>query len=160
MNMKLLHYHNCFRDGYGISVPLPHHHPSSNLNTVLFSVCVHVCVCARARVYVCVWNGEWKKEHRHSSWPVVMWFGEILCGGSGGYFPGSDSRAWVVSEVISVKFAYSGAPIQTARHHNASPSVTHNDCVPLELVIFDFAANSAPGFLTSQLLTASNGPSC
>ena len=122
--------------------------------TLFCSLCVCVCVC------VCVWNGEWKKEHRHSPWPVVMWFGEILCGGSGGYFPGSDSRAWVVSEVISVKFAYSGAPIQTARHHNASPSVTHNDCVPLELVIFDFAANSAPGFLTSQVLTASNGLSC
>lgn len=97
---------------------------------------------------------------RHSLGPVVMWFGEILCGGLGGYFPGSDNCAWVVSEVISVKFAYSGAPIQTARHHNASPSVTHNDCVPLELVIFVFTANSAPGFLASQLLTASNGLSC
>lgn len=97
---------------------------------------------------------------RHSLRPVVMWFGEILCGGLGGYFPGSDNCAWVVSEVISVKFAYSGAPFQTARHHNASPSVTHNDCVPLELVIFVFTANSAPGFLASQLLTASNGLSC
>lgn len=100
------------------------------------------------------------QEHRHSLWPVVMWFGEILCGGSGGFFPGSDSHAWVVSEVISVKFAYSGAPFQTARHHNASPSVTHNDCVPLELVIFVFTVNSPLGFLTSQLLTASNDLSC
>lgn len=101
-----------------------------------------------------------EQEDRHCPWPAVMWFGEILCGGSGGYFPGSDSCAWVVSEMISVKFADSGAPIQTARHHNASPSVTHNDCVPLELVIFVFTANSAPGFLASQLLTASNGLSC
>lgn len=108
--------------------------------------------------FVCEMANE--QEHRHSLWLVVMWFREILCGGSGGYFPGSNSRAWVVSEVISVKFAYSGAPIQTARHHNASPSVTHNDCVPLELVIFVFTANSAPGFLASQLLTASNGLSC
>lgn len=84
----------------------------------------------------CVCEMVNEQERRHSPWPVVMWFGEILCGGSGGYFPGSDSRAWVVSEVISVKFAYSGAPIQTARHHNASPSVTRNDRVPLELVIF------------------------
>lgn len=101
-----------------------------------------------------------EQEHCHSPWPVVMWFGEILCGGSDSFFPGSDSHAWEVSKVISVKFAYSGAPIQTARHHNASPSVTHNDCVPLQLVIFVFTAKSAPGFLTSQLLTAFKGPSC
>lgn len=60
------------------------------------------------------------------------------------------------SEVISVKFAYHGAPIQTSRHHNASPSVTHNEGVPVELVILLLVANSAPGFLTSQLLTAPN----
>lgn len=68
--------------------------------------------------------------------------------------------AWVASEVISVKFAYSGAPIQTARHRNTSPFVTHNDRVPLELVIFVFTANSVLGSLASQLLTASNGPGC
>lgn len=58
--------------------------------------------------------------------------------------------------MISVKFAYHGAPIQTSRHHNASPSVTHNEGVPLELVILVLVANSAPAFLTSQLLTAPN----
>lgn len=126
----------------------------SNSNTT--PVSVFLCVC----ISVCLREMVNEQEHRHSPWSVVMWFGEILCEGSGGYFPGSDSRAWVVSEVISVKFAYSGAPIQTARHHNASPSVTHNDCVPLELVIFVFAASSAPGHLASQLLTASNGLSC
>lgn len=51
-----------------------------------------------------------------------------------------------------MKFAYSGAPIQTARHHNASPFVTHNDRVPLELVIFVFTANSVLGSL--RLTTA------
>lgn len=102
-----------------------------------------------------------EQECRHSPLPVVMWFGEILCGGSSGYFPGSDNCAWVVSEVrFSVKFDYSVDPIQTARHHNASSSVTHNDCVLLELVIFVFTSNSAPAFLTSQLLTGSNGLSC
>lgn len=107
---------------------------------------------------MCVMVNE--QECHHSPWCVVMWFGEILCGGSGGYFPGSDRHAWVVSEVISVKFDYSGAPIQTARHHNASPSVTHNDCAPLEQVIFVFTANSALLFIASQLLTTSNGLSC
>lgn len=97
---------------------------------------------------------------RHSPWSVVMWFGEILCGGLGGYFPASDSCAWVASEVISVKFDYSVSQIQAARHHNASPSVTHNDRVPLELVISVFPASSAPVFLTSQLLTGFNGSSC
>lgn len=60
----------------------------------------------------------------------------------------------VASDVMSVKFAFGGAPIQTARHHNASPSATHNDCVPLELVILVFAANLALGFLSSLVLTA------
>lgn len=45
--------------------------------------------------FVCKMVNE--QKHRHSSWSVVMWFGEILCGGSGCYFPGSDSSAWVGS---------------------------------------------------------------
>lgn len=100
-----------------------------------------VCVCA----WVCV-------RRAHCCWPTVMWF-EGNGGGSITYYAGC---AWVASEVISVKFDYHGAPIQTSRHHNASPSVTHNEGVPVELVILVLVANSAPGFLTSQLLTAPN----
>lgn len=96
-----------------------------------------------------------EQEGRHCCWPPVMWF-EGNCGGSITYYPGSNGSAWVASEVISVRFAYHGAPIQTSRHHNASPSVTHNEGVPVELVILVLVANSAPGFLTSQLLTAPN----
>lgn len=74
-----------------------------------------------------------------------MWFDEILCGGSCSSFPWLWQQCvWVVSKVISVKFAYSGALIQTARHHNARSSVTHNDCVWLELVIFVSPARSVP----------------
>lgn len=136
-----LHYY-CFQSGLDIPLGILFV-PELLLIWILF--CQFVCEMVN------------EKECRHSPCTVVMWFGEILCGGSGGYFPASDGCAWVVSEVISVEFDYSVAPIQAARHHNASPSVTHNNCVPLELVIFVFTASSAPVFLTSQVLTGFNG---
>lgn len=106
--------------------PLPH-----SLPVIWTLICV--CLCKIVN----------KQEDCHCPWPAVIWW-EISCGGSGGYFPGSDGCSWVVNEVISVKFAYSGAPIQTARHHNASPSVTHNDCVPLEHWSFSFSLPVRP----------------
>lgn len=118
-----------------------------HISPSLFPVCVFGCVCVRR---------AWCKRAVIAT--GLLWCGlrEILCGGSITYYPGSNGCPWVASEVISVKFAYHGAPIQTSRHHNASPSVTHNEGVPVELVISVLVANSAPGFLTSQLLTVPN----
>lgn len=133
--------------------------PPFNLNSELLHLhmspsrflCVCVCVCA----WVCTRRAWCVNKRPIIATGPVMWF-EGNCGGSIADYPGSNGCAWVASEVISVKFASHGAPIQTSRHHNASPSVTHNEGVPVELVILVLVANSAPGFLTSQLLTAAN----
>lgn len=128
---------------------------SFNVKTELLHISpsLFLCVC----LGVCV-RRAWCMNKRAIIVTGLLWCGlrEILCGGSITYYPGSNGCAWVASEVISVKFAYHGAPIQTSRHRNASPSATHNEGVPVELVISVLVANSAPGFLTSQLLTVPN----